>query len=77
MTIAIGLAEVQSGRLHGLDAQRVRLRCQHGESTFFLLPGRDRAANEAAIDFVWVRHVGRYGCECERAGATRRGGRHI
>ncbi len=76
MTIAIGLAEVQSGRLRGVDAQRVRLRCQHGVSTFFLLPGRDREANEAALDVVWVRHVGRHRCECERAGAIRRGGRH-
>ncbi len=76
MTIAIGLAEVQSGRLHGLDAQRVRLRCQHGESTVFLLPGRDRKANEAALDVVWFRHVGRHGCECARAGAGGRDGRH-
>ncbi len=75
MTIAVGLADIRNGRLHGVDAQRVRLRCQHGESTYFLLPGRDRQANEAALDVVWVRHVSRHGCDCERAGATTGGSR--
>jgi len=70
MTISTGLAEVQSGLLHGLEAQRLSLRCQHGQSTYFLLPGRAREANKAALDYLWVRHIGRHGCECERAMAT-------
>ena len=76
MTIATGLAEVQSGLLHGLEAHRVCLRCQHGDSTYFLLPGRTRQANEAAIDYLWVRHIGRHGCECERVGASGLRGRY-
>ena len=70
MTISTGFAEAQTGLLHGIEAQRVSLRCQHGQSTCFLLPGRTREANAAALDYLWVRHVGRHGCECERAIAT-------
>ena len=69
MTIVTGHAEVRNGLLHGHETQRVRLRCEHGESTFFLLPGRTRAANEATLGYLWVRHIGRHGCGCERMAA--------
>ena len=75
MTVATGLVEVQYGHLHGVAAQRVTMRCKHGQSTSFLLPGRDPAANEAAVDVLWVRHTGQHGCECERTGPIGRNGR--
>ena len=70
MTISTGVAEVRSGQLHGLEARRVSLRCGHGDSTFFLLPGHTREGNEAALDCLWLWHTGRYGCECRRTGAA-------
>lgn len=62
-----GIMELRHGQLSGLPAHRVALRCQHGESTYFLLPGRDPMSNLAALDLLWVRHIGRHGCECEPA----------
>ena len=62
----MGTSELRHGRLFGGAAQRVTLRCRHGDSTLFLLPGRDPTANASALDILWIRHIGRHGCECER-----------
>lgn len=67
MTGTVAFAELQIGRLLGHAAHKVSLRCAHGESTYFLLPGSDPTANAAALDLLWVRHIGRHGCGCERA----------
>ena len=75
MTGMTGVSELRSGRLLGLAAERVTLRCEHGESTHFLLPGRDAAANAAAVDFLWIRHIGRHGCECQRDEPSESGAR--
>jgi hypothetical protein len=50
--------------LHGQAAQRVNLTCPHGSSTFFILPGRDRLANLAALELLWPRHAAMHGCTC-------------
>ena len=75
MSSMTGISELRTGKLLGHPAQRVTLRCEHGESTHFLLPGRDPTANDAAVDYLWVRHVGRHGCECLRAEPSDRGAR--
>lgn len=70
MVAESGVAEVRSGSLRGRRAHRVQLRCGHGQSTFFLLPGRSPNSTAVALDVLWVRHIARFGCECCRATTT-------
>lgn len=64
MTQATGLLEVSAARLRGHVVTKVTMSCAHGRSTYVLLPGRDPAVHAAALDFLWVRRLGRHGCEC-------------
>lgn len=66
-----GTSELRGGRRFGFAAQQVVLRCEHGGSSFVLLPGRDDAANCAALDVLWVRHTDRHGCDCVRTTAAK------
>ncbi len=60
-------AERRDVTLYGHAAQRVKLTCPHGSSTFFVLPGRDPEANLAAVELLWVRHAIRRRCDCGSA----------
>jgi hypothetical protein len=70
----MGTSELRDGTLFGLAAHRVVLRCAHGGSSFVVLPGRDEAANRAAVELLWARHVGRLGCDCVRTASASRVG---
>jgi hypothetical protein len=55
---------IRAGFLNGLSAKRLDLSCQHGSASFYLLPGRDAAANEVAIELLRVRHAIKQQCAC-------------
>ncbi len=55
---------IRDGLLHGLRAKRLDLTCPHGSGSFYLLPGRDAAADEVAIELVRTRHAIKQRCAC-------------
>jgi len=64
MTAGTDRSESRAGLLGGFPARRVRVWCEHGESTFFVVEGNDGLANRNALDVVWVQHAQRHGCRC-------------
>lgn len=56
--------EIRNGHLYGLPAQRIDVRCAHGESTFLLLPGSEPGSNAAAIDVLTGAHGIKRSCHC-------------
>ena len=55
---------IRDGLLSGLRAKRLDLTCPHGSGSFYLLPGRDAAADEVAIELLRVRHAIKQHCAC-------------
>jgi hypothetical protein len=59
--------QVRDGLLVGVPTSRVEIRCEHGSSQFFVVPGQDPAANLAALQILRLRHAGRHACTCDDA----------
>lgn len=56
--------ESSDGRLAGIPANRVVLRCSHGTSQVFVVPGANQAASLAVLDLLRARHSIRHRCHC-------------
>ena len=59
--------ETRDGLLAGVPASSFDIRCEHGSSRFFVVPGRDPAANLAALEILRLRHGDRHACACTDA----------
>lgn len=57
-------AEIRFGRLAGIPAARVAIRCPHGASERFIVQGTDERNNRAALELLQTAHFARTRCSC-------------